>query len=114
MTRLPDEAVVRFQGLLERARQTDMREPTAMTLATVDANGHVSARVVLLRAFDERGFVFYTNLNSDKSRQLQATDQAALCFHWEQLGEQVRVEGTASLVSEFDRLGAMDGARLAS
>ena len=97
---LPKEAFVRFQELLQRARRTDLKEPTAMTLATVGANGEVSARVVLLREFDERGFVFYTNLSSDKARQMNATRQVALCFHWDELAEQVRIEGTAALVPE--------------
>jgi pyridoxamine 5'-phosphate oxidase len=98
MTTLPIEAFVRFQDLLRRARETDLREPTAMTLATVGADGRVSARIVLLRAFDERGFVFYTNLNSDKALQINANATVALCFHWDAIAEQVRIEGTASLI----------------
>ena len=70
-------------------------EPTAMTLATADAAGCLSARIVLLKAVDERGFVFYTNYGSAKAEQLAAQPRAALCFHWKTLrdGVQVRVEG---------------------
>lgn len=100
MTTLPHEAFVRFQQLIERASQTDLREPTAMTLATVGGDGRISARVVLLRSFDERGFVFYTNLSSDKALQLHANPNAALCFHWDALAEQVRVEGRAESISD--------------
>lgn len=70
-----------------------------MTLATVGGDGRISARVVLLRSFDERGFVFYTNLNSDKALQLYANPNAAICFHWDELGEQVRVEGPVERIS---------------
>ncbi|MCA9142858.1 MAG: pyridoxamine 5'-phosphate oxidase [Planctomycetales bacterium] len=98
MTTLPHEAFARFQELIERAKQTGLREPTAMTLATAGADGRVSARVVLLRGFDERGFVFYTNLSSEKALQMQANPSVAICFHWESLGEQVRIEGHAALV----------------
>lgn len=100
MTVIPDEVMVRFQELLARARQTELREPAAMTLATVGRDGRVSARVVLLRAFDEGGFVFYTNLTSDKALQLTAHTQAALCLHWDALGEQVRIEGIVEPVSD--------------
>jgi len=92
--------MVRFQELLQRARQTDLQEPTAMTLATAGEDGRVSARIVLLRAFDGRGFVFYTNLNSNKAFQLDANAQVALCFYWDALAEQVRIEGLAELVSD--------------
>ena len=100
MASLPNEVVSRFHELLQRARGTDLREPAAMTLATADANGRVSARIVLLRACDERGFVFYTNLNSDKVFQISANNQVALCFHWDALAEQVRIEGLAEPVTE--------------
>ena len=100
MTSLPPEVVARFEELLQRARQTDLHEPTAMTLATAGADGRVSARVVLLRAFDERGFVFYTNLTSDKALQVNANAQVALCMYWDALAEQVRIEGLAERVSD--------------
>lgn len=92
------QAVAALRGVLDRARSTSLIEPLAMTLATGDHSGRVSARVVLLRGFDERGFVFYTNLDSRKGRQLKEAKSAALCLHWDELKEQVRVEGVAQLV----------------
>ncbi|MDZ7751109.1 MAG: pyridoxamine 5'-phosphate oxidase [Gammaproteobacteria bacterium] len=83
----------RFGGLLERARATDLPEPTAMTLATVGSDGLPSARTVLLKGFDADGFVFYTNTTSRKGRELRDNPNAALCFYWQPLGEQVHVEG---------------------
>ena len=93
------EAVKRFQELFERARKLDLPETTAMSLATVDADGRPSVRTVLLKAFDERGFVFYTNKLSRKGRALAADPRAALCFLWQPLMEQVLVEGAVSGVS---------------
>jgi pyridoxamine 5'-phosphate oxidase len=93
-------AVTRFKELFARATEGPLREPAAMTLATVDADGRPSLRVVLLRGMDERGFVFFTNSISAKGQQLAANPQAALCFHWDFLGEQVRVEGHTKKVDE--------------
>jgi len=93
------QAIERLRQTLERARTTSLREPAAMALATVGADGRVSARVVLLRGIDERGLVFFTQSISDKGRQLEANARAALCLYWEPLGEQVRVEGRAELVT---------------
>lgn len=70
-----------------------------MTLATVDSKGQPSARIVLLKAFDERGFVFYTNLDSRKSREMKQNSKAALCFYWMPLERQVRIEGKVEPVS---------------
>jgi len=83
----------RFGELFQRARQTDLHEPTAMALATASADGRPSVRMVLLKEFDERGFVFYTNLGSRKAGELAANPFAALCFHWQPMEVQVRVEG---------------------
>ncbi|HET6231709.1 MAG TPA: pyridoxamine 5'-phosphate oxidase [Longimicrobiaceae bacterium] len=89
----------RFGELLERARaSTEIREPTAMSLATADERGRPSVRIVLLKGFDERGFVFYTNLGSRKGRELAANPFAALCFHWQPFEVQVRVEGAVQAV----------------
>ncbi|MFT3791320.1 MAG: pyridoxamine 5'-phosphate oxidase [Rudaea sp.] len=89
------EAVAQFRDLLDEAAGAGEPEPTAMTLATADAQGRVAARIVLLKAVDERGFVFYTNYDSAKAQQLAAHPQAALCFLWKTLRDvvQVRVEG---------------------
>lgn len=93
------EAVERFRELYARARALDIPETSAMSLATVDADGRPSVRTVLLKAFDARGFVFYTNKLSRKGRALAADPRAALCFLWQPLMEQVLVEGTVSGVS---------------
>ena len=85
-----------FQGWLDEAKGADVLEPNAMTLATVDAAGQPSARIVLLKGLDKRGFVFYTNYESRKARELAANGKAALVFNWLALERQVRVEGTVS------------------
>jgi pyridoxamine 5'-phosphate oxidase len=84
-----------LRSLLDEANAAGDPEPTAMTLATADGAGRVSARVVLLKGADERGLRFFTNYDSDKGVQLQAHPQVALCLHWKTLrdGVQVRVEG---------------------
>lgn len=84
------------------AQKLPLEEPTAMTLATVDASGMPSARVVLLKSFDHRGFVFYTNMTSVKAQHLEANPKAALCFHWMPVGRQVRVQGTVEHVSDAE------------
>lgn len=92
-----------FSEWLEAAKaRKDIAEPTAMSLATVSADGQPSLRIVLLKAHDERGFVFYTNLQSRKSRELFANPKAALCFHWMPLERQVRIEGRVELVSDAE------------
>jgi len=97
---LKQEILDTFLQLLDEAKTSGELEPTAMNLATVDAAGRVSSRIVLLKGADERGFRFYTNYLSDKGSQLDAHAQVALCFHWKQLREglQVRVEGVARKV----------------
>jgi len=77
-----------------------MPEPNAMSLATVENGKQPSVRIVLLKAFDERGFVFYTNFEGRKGRQLLAQPRAALCFFWPPLDTQVRVEGSVTKVSD--------------
>ncbi len=88
-----------FSSWLAEAEQQELNEPLAMSVATVDADGRPSLRMVLLRGFDERGFVFYTNLESRKAHALQVNPVAALCFHWKALTRQVRVEGRVEEVS---------------
>ncbi len=79
-----------------------LRESTAMVLATADARGRPSARVVLLRDVGPRGFVFFTNYESRKAAELDANPHAALCFHWDAQDEQVRVEGTVERTSRAE------------
>jgi len=101
---LKPEILDTFVQLLDEAGKAGEPEPTAMNLATVDAGGRVSSRIVLLKGADERGFRFYTNYESDKGGQLEAHPQVALCFHWKQLREavQVRVEGVARKLQPED------------
>lgn len=92
---LNPEILDTFLQLLDQARSSGDPEPTAMNLSTVDATGRVASRIVLLKGVDERGFRFFTNYESDKSSEIAAHPQVALCLHWKQLrnGVQVRVEG---------------------
>jgi len=101
---LNPEILSTFVSLLDEAKASDDREPTAMNLSTVDASWRIASRIVLLKDVDERGFRFYTNYQSDKGSQLDAHPQVALCFHWKQLrhGVQVRVEGLARKVQPAD------------
>ena len=96
----PAEPIIRFLELLEQARvlpREQLPEPTAFALATcIDAKP--SVRMLLLKQADERGFVFYTNYESRKGRELLANPNAAMCFHWQQLEIQVRVEGRVAPV----------------
>jgi pyridoxamine 5'-phosphate oxidase len=99
------DPIEEFRALFAQAQAVDrsrLPEPTAMSLATVSADGAPSVRIVLLKAVDERGFVFFTNLNSRKGRELNATPRAALCFYWAALDTQIRVEGTVEPVSEAE------------
>jgi pyridoxamine 5'-phosphate oxidase len=92
----------RFAALYQEARRVIPVDPNAMVLASVGADGRPSARVVLLKDFDERGFVFFTNLQSRKGRELLAHPWAALCFFWQPLEQQVRVEGRVEQVSDAE------------
>jgi pyridoxamine 5'-phosphate oxidase len=95
-----DAPLAVFQSWLAEATEKEPSDPTAMTLATVDGRGQPSARMVLLKAADERGFVFYTNLESRKGADLKANARAALLFHWKSLRRQVRIEGVTEPVSD--------------
>ena len=91
-----------FEAWLAEAREQEPNDPTAMALATADVEGRPSVRMVLLKGHDERGFVFYTNLDSRKGGELAATARAALLFHWKSLRRQVRIEGPVEAVSEAE------------
>lgn len=82
-----------FRLWFEQALQADLPEPNAMTLATVNAEGKPSARIVLIKGLDERGFTFFTNYESRKGQELANNPHAALLFHWTELERQVRIEG---------------------
>jgi pyridoxamine 5'-phosphate oxidase len=91
-----------FRQWMADAEKSEPEDPNAMALATADASGVPSVRMVLLKGVDERGFVFYTNLESRKGVQLGQNPNAALCFHWKSLKRQVRVEGPVELVSDAE------------
>ena len=97
-----DDPLGLFGAWLKDASAAEPRDPTAMTLATVDADGHPNARMVLLKGVDERGFVFYTNMDSQKGQELDAHARAALVFHWKSINRQVRVRGPVERVSDED------------
>ena len=96
------EALDRFDALFRRAASSDLNEPSAVTVATVDAHGRPSARVVLVKGYDASGFVFYTNTLSRKGRELAANPRVAMCLFWDPLMEQVRVEGHVSPVTDAE------------
>ena len=98
------EAIAGFAGLFEEARVAGEPDPTAMTVATAGLDARPSARTVLLKAYDARGFVFYTHLDGRKGRELQANPHAALLFHWPRVrhGVQVRAEGAVEIVADAE------------
>lgn len=91
-----------FARWFAEAEATEPNDANAMALATVDAEGQPSVRVVLMKDYDARGFVFYTNLQSDKGRALLANPRAGLDFHWKSLRRQVRIQGPVSMVSDAE------------
>lgn len=101
-TDIRQEPVEQFRLWLEEALKAELDEPYAMTLATVDAAGQPSARIVLLRGADAKGFAFFTNYDSRKGNELAAKDRAALLFFWAPLERQVRVEGRVVRVSDAE------------
>jgi pyridoxamine 5'-phosphate oxidase len=96
------DPVAQFGRWFDEARAANVAEPNAMTLATVDPSGAPSARIVLLKSFDTRGFTFYTNYDSRKGRELAANPRAALCFFWQPMERQVRIEGTVERVGRAE------------
>jgi pyridoxamine 5'-phosphate oxidase len=96
------ELVDRFNRQLERATREGLVEPTAFSLATLGANGGPSTRMMLLKEVDDRGFIFYTNLESRKGRDLASAPKVAMCFWWGALAEQVRIEGAVERVSDAE------------
>lgn len=102
MNDLYEEALSHFAEWFKEAGKKGLREPTAVCLATADARGRPSARTVLLKGFDARGFVFYTNLRSRKGQQMAANPHAALCFYWDPWARQVMIEGPIQPVSKTE------------
>lgn len=97
-----DHPVKQFERWWEAAITSEIEEVNAMTLATASPDGVPSARVVLLKEFDEKGFVFYTNYNSFKGRQMAENPRACLVFFWKELERQVRITGLVEKVSEAE------------
>jgi len=100
---IPTDPIERFRQVYAQAEKIDraiIPEPNAMSLGTIEKGGQPSVRIVLLKAFDERGFVFYTNYEGRKGRELLAHPNAALCFYWPPIHIQVRVEGAVTGVSD--------------
>ena len=93
------DPILQFSRWFQEALNSGFAEPNAMALATADADGRPSARIVLLKGFDERGFAFYTNYESRKGRELAENPRAALLFHWVELERQARIEGRVEKVS---------------
>jgi pyridoxamine 5'-phosphate oxidase len=98
----PADPLARFEAWMAEAARSEPNDPNAVCLATATPEGRPSARMVLLKGVDERGFVFYTNLESRKGEELAANPQAALCFHWKSLQRSVRVEGEVERVSDAE------------
>lgn len=100
---IPPDPIERFRSVYALAEKIDrsiIPEPNAMSLGTVDKDGQPSVRIVLLKGLDERGFVFYTNYEGRKGRELLGQPKAALCFYWAPLDIQVRIEGTVTKVAD--------------
>lgn len=101
MPQLSAEILSKFEEWYEEAyKRESIRENNAVNLATADENGRVSNRMVLLKNYDASGFVFYTNLQSRKGQQLQANPWASMCFYWEALSKQIRIEGQVKPVTD--------------
>ena len=95
-----ENPIVLFREWFEEAKKSEINGANAFALGTVDKNGHTSVRIILLKDFNNEGFVFYTNLNSDKSKAIKESPNISMCFHWNNLLRQVRIVGAASQVSE--------------
>ena len=97
-----DNPIDLFIDWFNEAKKTEINDPNALALATVGKNGIPSVRMVLLKDFNEKGFIFYTNLNSRKSTEIKSNPNASMCFHWKSLLRQVRIIGELSNVSDAD------------
>ena len=97
-----DDPIQLFKIWMEEAKKSELNDPNALSLATSNKNNFPSVRMVLLKNFNKNGFVFYTNLKSQKGNELKDNPKAAMCFHWKSLSRQIRVNGTASQVLDED------------
>lgn len=101
---LDDDPMRQFESWFREACSAALPEPNAMSIATVDADGHPCSRTVLLKYFDERGFVFFTNLESKKAAHIKGNAHVSLLFFWPELGRQVGIRGTATRVPRKETL----------
>ena len=95
-----DDPLELFKSWLDEAEKKETRDPNALSLATVNDAGQPDVRMVLLKGLSSRGFVFYTNLNSSKSRDLKENPKAAMCFHWKSFNRQIRILGSVIKVDD--------------
>ena len=95
-----EDPIQLFKIWMDEAKKSEPNDPNAVALATSDKNNFPSVRMVLLKDFNKNGFVFYTNLNSQKGNELKLNPKAALCFHWKSLLRQIRISGHVSLVAD--------------
>jgi pyridoxamine 5'-phosphate oxidase len=101
---LAADAIEQFEGWFQQACDADLLDPNAMSLATVDESGRPAARTVLLKYFDEKGLVFFTNLGSNKAQHIATNSNVALLFFWPGLDRQVSIKGTADQISAKDTM----------
>ena len=97
-----NEPFALFAEWLKDAEASEINDPNAVALATVDEDGLPNVRMVLLKGFDHQGFVFYTNLESQKGQELLSQKKAAMCFHWKSLRRQIRLRGLVEVVSDVE------------
>ena len=102
MIRDAENPIDLFDEWFREASKSEPSDPNAVAVATTTKEGKPSVRMVLMKGFDDKGFVFYTNLGSRKAQQLQENAQAAMCFHWKSLTRQVRIEGAIESVSDAE------------
>ena len=95
-----EDPILLFNEWMEEAKKTEPNDPNAVSLATSNKKNIPSVRMVLLKDFNENGFIFYTNLNSQKGNELKENPYAAMCFHWKSLLRQIRIVGKISLVAD--------------
>ena len=95
-----DDPIKLFKVWIDEAEKSEPNDPNALSLATSDKNNYPSVRMVLLKDFSQNGFVFYTNLNSQKGNELKENPKAAMCFHWKSLLRQIRINGTVTKVAD--------------
>ena len=93
-----DDPIQLFKEWMEEAKKTEPNDPNALSLATSNKENHPSVRMVLLKGYSQNGFIFYTNLNSQKGNELKENPNAAMCFHWKSLLRQIRIKGRVTQV----------------